>query len=148
MGAGHLRELRKWWDILSEMGPSLGYYQNTTKCWLVSKQGKEDITREVFLDTEINGSMQGQMHLGTVLHSRTYLEKYMNGKVEGWVIQVVKIAQFAVTYPQALYAAFTFWLRHCWNYYLTQYWRSSRAAREYHKPCPYSCYQKAHLHAS
>ena len=83
MGAGHLRELRKWWDILNEMGPSLGYYQNTTKCWLVSKQGKEDITREVFLDTAINESMQGQKHLGTVLHSRTYLEEYMNGKVEG-----------------------------------------------------------------
>ena len=42
----------------------------------------------------------------------------MNGKAEGWVHQVVKPAEFAATYPQASYAAFTFWLKHRWAYYL------------------------------
>ena len=39
-GAGTLRELRKWWDVLNEMGPSLGYYPNTKKCWIPTKQGE------------------------------------------------------------------------------------------------------------
>ena len=30
-GAGPLRELRKWWDVLNEMRPSLGYYRNAKK---------------------------------------------------------------------------------------------------------------------
>ena len=117
-GAGPLRELRKWWDVLNEMGPSLGYYPNAKKCWLLTKQGKEDAAREVFHNTAINISTQGQKHLGAVLGSRTYLEEYVNGKVEGWVDQVVKLAEFAATYPQASYAAFTFGLKHRWTYYL------------------------------
>ena len=32
--------------------------------------------------------------------------------------QVVKLAEFATTYPQASYAAFTFGLKHRWTYYL------------------------------
>ena len=106
-GAGPLRELRKWWDVLDEMGPSLGYYPNAKKCWILAKQGKEDAAREVFRDAAINISTQGQKHLGAVLGSRTYLEEYVNGKVEGWVDQVVKLAEFVATYPQASYAAFT-----------------------------------------
>ena len=90
------------------MGPSLGYYPNAKKCWILAKQGKEDAAREVFRDTAINIS----------IGSRTYLEEYVNGKVEGWADQVVKLAEFAATYPQASYAAFTFGLRHRWTYYL------------------------------
>ena len=40
-GAGSLEELRKWWDGLNEMEPSLGYYPNAKRCWLVTKLEKE-----------------------------------------------------------------------------------------------------------
>ena len=58
-GAGLLRELTKWWDALNEMEPNLGCYPNGKKCWLVTKQGKEDAAREEFRDTAINISSQG-----------------------------------------------------------------------------------------
>ena len=74
--AGPLRELRKWWDVLNEMGPSLGYYSNAKKCWILTKQGKENDARDVFRDNAINISTQGQKHLGAVRGSRTYLEEY------------------------------------------------------------------------
>ena len=32
--------------------------------------------------------------------------------------QVVKLAEFALTQPQACYAAYTFGLKHKWTYYL------------------------------
>ena len=97
---------------------SLGYYLNAKKCWLLTKQGKEDAAREVFHDTVINISTQGQKHLGAVLGSRAYLEEYVNGKVEAWVDQVDKLAEFAAIYPQASYTAFAFGLKHRWTYYL------------------------------
>ena len=100
------------------MGPSLGYYPNAKKCWLVTKQGKEDAAREVFHDTAINIYTQDQKHLDAVLGSRAYLEEYVNGKVEGWVDQVVKLAEFAATYPQASYAAYMLGLKRRWTYYL------------------------------
>ena len=74
-GAGPPRKLRKWWDVLNEMGPNLGYYPKAKKCWLLTKQGKENALREVFRDAAINISTQGQKHLGAVLGSRTYLKE-------------------------------------------------------------------------
>ena len=42
----------------------------------------------------------------------------MGEKVEDWVSQVIKLAEFAVSQPQASSAAFTFGLRHRWTYFL------------------------------
>ena len=42
----------------------------------------------------------------------------MRGKVEDWVEQVAKLAEFAAANPQASYAAFTIGLKHRWTYYL------------------------------
>ena len=41
----------------------------------------------------------------------------MNGKVEEWVSEVVKLSEFAATEPQASFAAFTFSLKHRWTYF-------------------------------
>ena len=70
------------WNGLNEMRPSLGYYPNAKKCWLVTKPEKENEAMEVFGDTAIKIWTQGQKHLGAVLGSRSFLEEYMRGKVE------------------------------------------------------------------
>ena len=55
-------------------------------------------------ETEICGAATG---------SRTHLEEYVKGKVDDWVEQVVKLAEFAVVNPQASSnAALTFGLKH------------------------------------
>ena len=50
--------------------------------------------------------------------SREYLEEYVSEKVTNWVNEVTKLAEFAVSQPQASYAAFTFGLKHRWTYFL------------------------------
>ena len=117
-GAGSLGELKKWWGVLNESGPSLGYFPNAKKCWLIVKPEKEEAARDLFDQTSINISTRGQKHLGAVLGSRSYLEEYVSEKVDDWVGQVVKLAEFAATQPQACYAAYTFGLKHKWTYYL------------------------------
>ena len=42
----------------------------------------------------------------------------MCGKVEDWVGEVTRLAEFARFKPQASYAAFTFGLRHWWTYFV------------------------------
>ena len=66
----------------------------------------------------INITSEGHKHLGAVLGSRSFLEEYVGEKVEDWVHQVSKLAEFALSQPQASYAAFTFGLRHRWTYSL------------------------------
>ena len=62
--------------------------------------------------------MQGQKHLGAVIGSRGYLEEYVSEKVSNWVNEVATLAEFALSQPQACYAAYTFGLKHRWTYFL------------------------------
>ncbi|KAL9960502.1 hypothetical protein ACROYT_G033970 [Oculina patagonica] len=79
--------------IIIKAGPDLGYYPNAKKCWLITKPDKKDHAKAIFEGTAINISTQGQKHLGAALGSRAYLEEYVDGKVEEWVSQVVKLAE-------------------------------------------------------
>ena len=72
----------------------------------------------MFSNTAINITSEGHKHLGAVLGSRSFLEEYVGNKVENWVEQVSKLAEFALSQPQASYAAFTVGLRHRWTYFL------------------------------
>ena len=115
---GSLQDVRKWWDELSESGPALGYFPNAKKCWLIIKPEREQAAREVFRDTAINVTIEGHKHLGAALGSRSFLEEYVGENVDEWVNEVTKLAEFAISQPQASYAAFTFGLRHRWIYFL------------------------------
>ena len=116
--SGTLENVMRWWDKLSSSGPALGYFPNTKKCWLITKPEKEEEARAFFAVTAINVTMEGYKHLGAALGSRSYFEEYVGEKVEEWVSQVIKLAEFAVSQPQASYAAFTFGLRYRWTYFL------------------------------
>ena len=43
---------------------------------------------------------------------------YVEEKVEDWISQIVRLAEFAQSHPQASYVAYTFGLRHRWTYFL------------------------------
>ena len=117
-GSGTLENGKRWWDELSSSGPALGYLPNAKKCWLITKPEKEEEARAVFGATAIDITTEGYRHLGAALGSRSYFEEYVGEKVEDWVGQVIKLAEFAVSQPQASYAAFTFDLQHRWTYFL------------------------------
>ena len=46
------------------------------------------------------------------------MEEYVNEKVSNWVNEVTKLAEFALSQPQASYAAYIFGLKHRWTYFL------------------------------
>ena len=71
--------------------------------------------KEVFKDTAVNVTVEGQKHLGAVIGSREYLEEYVSEKVTNWVNEITKLAEFALSQPQACYAAYTFGLKHRWT---------------------------------
>ena len=117
-GCGSIQNIKAWWDELTVAGPGLGYYPNAGKCWLVTKSDNEEIARSIFEETAINITTEGRNHLGAALGSRSYLEQCVNCKVQEWVGQVTKLAEFALWQPQACYATFTFGLKHRWTYFM------------------------------
>ena len=48
----------------------------------------------------------------------TFVERFVQRKVEGWVKEVERLSSFAMTQPHAAYAAFTHGLVSRWNYLL------------------------------
>ena len=96
----------------------MGCFPNAKKCWLIIKPEREQVASEVFGDTAINVTTEGHKHLGEALGSRSFLEEYVGENVAEWVNEVTKLADFAISQPQACYAAFTFGLRHRWTYFL------------------------------
>jgi hypothetical protein len=85
---------------------------------LITKPEKEEIKREIFKETEINITTEGKRHLGAVVGSRSYLNEYVNEKVEEWAKEIINLADFATTQPQASYAVYTFGLKHRWTYFI------------------------------
>ena len=117
-GAGPVAEIKRWWNTLSAIAPDFGYYPNGKKCWIITKPDREITVKEAFKGTAINVTVQGQRHLGAAIGSREYVEEYVNDKVTSWISEITKLAEFAVTQPQASYAAYTFGLKHRWTYFL------------------------------
>ena len=50
--------------------------------------------------------------------SREYLEEYVSEMVTNWINDIAKLAESALSQPQACYAAYTFGLKHRWTYFL------------------------------
>ena len=75
-GAGTISEIKQWWDALNLLGPDLGYFPNAKKCWIIAKPEKQALAREVFNDTAVNVTVEGQRHLGAVIGSRDFLENF------------------------------------------------------------------------
>ena len=115
---GKVRDILKWWLFLKTVGPKFGYFPKATKCWLIVKPDKFEAAKSAFDGTDINVTCEGQRHLGAVLGSRSYLEEYVGNKVETWVQEILKLSEFAMSKPQAAYAAFSFGVRHKWTYFL------------------------------
>ena len=72
----------------------------------------------MFDGTAINISTEGHKHLGALLRSRKDLEDYVEEKVEDWISQIVRLAEFTQSHLQASSVAYTFGLRHRWTYFL------------------------------
>ena len=72
----------------------------------------------MFKDTSITISEEGERYLGGAVGTLSFVQTFVQRKVEGWVREVEKLSKFAETQPHSAYAAFTHGLMSKWNYLL------------------------------
>ena len=60
---GSITELRKWWDNLVDLGQSFGYFANSTKTWLVTKDSSLSSATATFAGTNVNVTSSGRPYL-------------------------------------------------------------------------------------
>ena len=118
-GAGNLADLKKWWLALTELGNKYGYYVNASKSWIIVKN-EETLNRAkiLFEDTEIKYTTEGKRHLGAALGSENFKQQYVSDKVKDWCEELDKLSEFALSQPQAVYAAFIHGEQHKFSYFL------------------------------
>ena len=88
-GVGKIRQLKEWWDKLSEWGPAFGYFPKPTKCWLIVKDEQAKETAEtIFEGVPINITIEGERHLGAVIGTSAFKSKFVNEKVATWISEI------------------------------------------------------------
>ncbi len=80
-GAGLLESLQTWWNKVVHFGPLLGYYQKA-KSWLVVKDEKFAVAKEMFADIDINTTSEGRRYLGGFIGTVESRGKYAKELVE------------------------------------------------------------------
>ena len=108
--------MRKWWDVLCVSGPKYGYKPLASKTILIVKEGQEENANEIFDGTGITITTEGERHMGAVIGSEEFKQKYVEDKISKWVSDVVVLAEIAQDEPQAVYASFTKAISHRWTY--------------------------------
>ena len=114
--AGKIVEMRKWWDTLCQQGPEYGYFPLPRKTVLIVKPEEKEKAINAFLGTGVQITTDGERHMGAVIGSPEFKEKYVTKKVEKWVHDIEQLSQIAQDEPQAVYASFTKAICHRWTY--------------------------------
>ena len=117
-GAGDLRAVREWWDLVVEHGPKLGYYPNAEKSWLIIKPDRNEEAKELFGNTNINITTQGRKYLGGYIGEADGEKEYSKKLVDKWCDQIVTLSKIARCEPQAAYAAFVGGFRNRLTYHM------------------------------
>ena len=94
-----LERLRRWWDWLREIGPLYGYSPNGSKTHVLAKSQHIEAAREIFKDTGIFVSIELERYLGGAMDTISFLQQYVERKVDGWVKELEKLSKIAATQP-------------------------------------------------
>ena len=119
MGAGTLKDLKRWWDLIITEGSKLGYHVNEGKSWLILKKPEDtDLAQNIFRESKINITTSGKRHLGAALGSVDFKEEYIKEKVAKWCSEIKNLADIANSQPHAAYSAYTHGQQHKYRYFL------------------------------
>ena len=104
--------LRNWWETLCRLGPKFGYFPEGRKSWLIVKEKQVQKVQSVFKDTNIKITTEGQQHLGAVIGSETFKQKYVQEKIDQWIKELRVLCKIAWCEPQEAYSSFIKGFKH------------------------------------
>ena len=105
-GAGRLKELKRWWEIIVKYGPCIGYFAEPKKSWMIVKPEHKEQAVKLFGGSDINKTQNGNKHLGAAIGTENFKDSFVEEKVEIWVKQVEELSKIAWVDPHLAYSAF------------------------------------------
>ena len=113
---GSLSNLRAWWEELSTRGQKYGYFVNAPKTWLVAKESVMSEASKIFSGTAVNITSHGRPYLGSPLGSQSYVEEFIQEKMESWKDELLQLCTWASTQPHAAFTAYTHGWCNRWSF--------------------------------
>ena len=95
ISAGQLQPQLNWWENLLKVAPTVGYYPKPSKSWLIVKAEKVELAQQIFKDTKINITSDGQRHQGAAIGSVGFRDVFVKEKVKDWVCQLIMLSKVA-----------------------------------------------------
>ena len=92
--------------MLRSVGPKYGYFPKASKSHLIVKQQHFANAIDIFSDTEVQLTTEGQRHFGAVIGSAEYKKRYVDSLIDDWNQQLKILSKIAEIEPQAAYSAF------------------------------------------
>ena len=80
-GAGNLEQLHMCWMKLIDIRPKYGYFPKPEKSYLIVKESKFELAKNMFSGTCLKVISAGTRHLGAVIGSNDYKNEYVNNLV-------------------------------------------------------------------
>ena len=114
---GSIDQLRNWWNKLSAEGPAFGYFANSSKTWLVTKETHHEIATNIFAGSGVNITSSGRPYLGAAIGSEQFVEEHVKSKVGSWLSNITLLSEIAKSQPQAAFSALTHGLLNKWTYF-------------------------------
>ena len=105
--AGTIVCLRNWLETLCRLGPKFDYFPKGSKLWLIVMEKDVQKAQSIFEDTKIS-----QRHLGAVIGSETFKQKYVQEKNDQWIKELCVLCKTAWCEPQASYSGFIKGFKH------------------------------------
>ena len=104
--------------MVVKYGPYIGYYAKPSKSWLIVKEQHLAYAKQVFANSGLQITVEGQRHLGAVIGSEQFKDQYVIEKIDEWIDEIEVLGKIAKTEPHAAYCAFVFGLQHRYTYVL------------------------------
>ena len=98
------------------LGPSYGYFANTSKTWLIVKSEHLSNATRIFHDSGVSVTTEGKRHLEAALGRKSSIDAYMEEKVVQRVKEVERLSIIAKAHLQAASAVLTHGLSSKWTY--------------------------------
>ena len=90
---GILAAIKEWWDLFNLIGSAYGYYPKANKTYMILKDPDlRQRAEEFFGQDSVKITVEGRRHIGGVMGTEAFKEKFVRDKIEKWVKDVKQIA--------------------------------------------------------
>jgi hypothetical protein len=112
---GKFDRMRSQFLRLVELGPTFGYFPESTKSVLIVAQHNLERAKSVFADLDFKVST-GERYLGGFIGESSAQDEWLDRKIQHWSQAVTSLAAAAVKFPQSAYSGLQRSLQQEWQF--------------------------------